>query len=86
MTTSDTVGAHGHSIRHRDEVMASEFCGCFYCCAIFPPSEIKKWTDESASVGQTALCPQCGIDSVIGSESGYPFTPEFLASMNKRWF
>jgi len=28
----------------------------------------------------------CGIDSVIGSASGYPITTEFLESMNRRWF
>jgi len=33
-----------------------------------PPNEIQDWTDD----GDTALCPKCGIDSVIGSVSGYP--------------
>lgn len=66
--------------------MASERCGCFYCGVIFEPSEIKDWVDEWEGLGQTALCPHCGIDSVMGSESGYPITEEFLTLMHAHWF
>lgn len=86
MATPDIIRAHRHSIRHRNEVLASSLCGCFYCGAIFPPSEISDWTDAWEGAGQTALCPRCGIDSVIGSESGYPVTSEFLAAMQAHWF
>lgn len=86
MSTPDHIRAHRHSIYHREELLASEQCGCFYCCAIFPPSHIREWTDCWESVGQTALCPECGIDSVIGSESGYPITREFLMEMRAYWF
>lgn len=87
MTKPDYIGAHKHSSNHRDEVLASNQCGCFYCTAVFPPPEIEEWTDEDEKgVGQTALCPRCGIDSVIGSESGYPITVEFLREMQRHWF
>ena len=84
--TPDFISAHRHSIGHRDEVLASATCGCFFCCETFPPSEVTEWTDESDDVGQTALCPRCGIDSVIGAASGYPLTPEFLRRMHDHWF
>jgi hypothetical protein len=80
------VAAHKHSIRQRDEILTSEVCGCFFCLAVFPPSEIKEWVDTIDGIGQTALCPKCGIDSVIGSNSGYPIEPEFLNQMRKHWF
>jgi hypothetical protein len=86
MTTADYIRAHRHCIRHREEILASERCGCFYCGAIFPPSEIYRWVDGWEGIGQTALCPQCGIDSVIGSESGYPIESEFLERMKSHWF
>jgi hypothetical protein len=86
VVTSDVIRAHRHSSQHRDEVRASAQCGCFYCCAIFPPSEITEWIDEWEGVGQTAMCPRCGIDSVIGDESGYPVTPAFLREMKAHWF
>jgi hypothetical protein len=50
--------------------------------AIFPPSAICDWTDED----ETALCPECGIDSVIGDASGYAVNKEMLARMEKHWF
>jgi hypothetical protein len=77
--------AHKHSSDHRIEVLASDSCGCFYCLASFPPSEIKEWIDG----GQTALCPRCGIDSVLGSSrfgAGLGISPTFLAEMHELWF
>lgn len=51
MMTPDYIRAHRHCIRHRQEVRASERCGCFYCGSIFPPSEIEGWIDEWEGVG-----------------------------------
>ena len=74
--------AHKHSSKHREELNQSEECGCFNCISIYPPTEIKHWIDN----GQTALCPHCDIDSVIGSKSGYPITEDFLKKMYTLWF
>ena len=53
----------------------------------FPPAEILDWVDEDETgMGQTALCPKCGTDSVIGDRSGFPITEEFLGKMNAHWF
>jgi hypothetical protein len=41
---------------------------------------------EIKSYEPTARCPRCGIDSVIGSASGYPITREFLQTMKSYWF
>jgi hypothetical protein len=86
-TPSDDVQrAHARSSRHRAEILESEICGCFYCCAVFPPERIEEWVDPAGSEGQTALCPDCGIDSVIGDASGFPITRAFLEKMNRHWF
>lgn len=74
--------AHKHSIHHRLKVQASTVCGCFSCVKTFGPDEITEWIDHN----QTALCPKCGIDSVIGGASGYPITEDFLREMEKFWF
>ncbi|OWK39493.1 hypothetical protein FRUB_06056 [Fimbriiglobus ruber] len=42
--------------------------------------------NREAREGNTALCPKCGIDSVIGTGSGYPVTAEFLEQMYEKWF
>lgn len=79
--------AHEHSARHRAEIVSSESCGCFYCCSVFPPDRITEWIDDDPEgLGQTALCPHCGIDSVIGDRSGFEINPEFLRRMKTYWF
>ncbi|MEC4747523.1 cytoplasmic protein [Methylomicrobium sp. Wu6] len=79
--------AHGHSSNHRQEIEGSSICGCFYCCKTFRPDEITEWVDENdQGIGQCALCPNCGIDSVIGSLSGFSIDEAFLKDMNRYWF
>lgn len=70
------------AIRHRAMVLDSNTCGCYYCYNVYPPTEIKQWTDQ----GQTAICPICDIDSVLPYNAGYPLTIEFLREMHNYWF
>lgn len=80
---SRVIRAHTHSSKNREELLNSQKCGCFYCLEIFPPSEITEWLAEGVG---TALCPYCGIDSVIGDNAGYPLTKNFLKEMHLHWF
>lgn len=82
----DYVAAHKKSIRHRDELCNSEICGCFHCLKIFHFDEVEEWLNEREGPNLTAVCPNCGIDSVIGSASGYSVNENFLRKMNKCWF
>lgn len=75
--------AHDYCINHKTELKKDKICGCFYCFKIFNPNEIEEWIDDSKG---TALCPYCGIDSVIGESSGFPITEDFLKEMHDRWF
>ena len=79
---SDYEKAHIHAANNRSEVIRSTNCGCFYCGEIFAPSEVKKWADNL----NTAICPRCNVDAVIGDRSGYVFSKEFLSGMYDRWF
>jgi len=84
---SNVREAHKHSSNHREEVLSSTVAGCFYCCSLFEPSLITEWVDEDAAeVGQTALCPHCGIDSVIGDRSGVEISEAFMTTMKRYWF
>jgi hypothetical protein len=66
--------AHEHCFKSRKEILANEICGCFCCLATFPPAEIDQWMDDF----QTPILPQCGIDSVIGSASGFSIDDKFF--------
>jgi len=78
----DYIAAHRHAFKSREELMNSDICGCFYCLKMFPPNQIKDWVDD----GLTALCPECSIDSVIGSASGFTIDITLLREMEKYWF
>ncbi|MEH6993745.1 cytoplasmic protein [Neobacillus drentensis] len=74
--------AHRFSSHHRKDLERDQVCGCFHCLKIYSPSEITEWVDDD----DTALCPYCGIDSVLGESAGYPITEQFLNGLHKAWF
>lgn len=82
----DVQQAHKHSSGHKIEILKSTNCGCFYCCTIFTPDRIMDWVNDPEGESLTALCPVCGIDSVIGDSSGFEISETFLAKMKLYWF
>lgn len=92
--SSDLLAAHRHTAKNRREIEASTVCGCFYCMQTFSPDEVVAFTgldeinldDPDAIDAETAVCPRCGSESVIGNKSGYEVTPQFLSRMHDAWF
>ncbi len=78
----DLEKARLHSSRHRKEIERSETCGCFYCLTRFRSKLAHRWLDEET----TAVCPNCGIDAVIGAASGIDIRKPFLLRMKRYWF
>jgi hypothetical protein len=48
--------------RQKTKIQRSKICFCFYCQKVFDSKLIKEYV---GSKGDKALCPLCGIDSVI---------------------
>lgn len=94
MTTPDLLAAQRHATNNRAEIDAGTLCGCFYCMKTFPPTDIIAWSgfdlaqfdNPQAEGDETALCPHCGSESVIGNRSGYPIDAVFLGDMHEAWF
>ena len=80
--TATYTSAQTYASQHRIAVQASESCACFSCFARFAPAQIVKWIDES----QTALCPTCGLDSVLGAASGARMDEGFLRKLHLHAF
>lgn len=77
--------AHKSSLCHKEEINQSDLCACFYCLNFFSPTEIKEWIEENENRGETAVCPKCGIDSVLSNK--FPIEDEkFLKEMQTYWF
>lgn len=76
--------AHRYTLANREEIARSEVCGCIACLAVFPSTSVVRWVAEYG--GETALCPRCEGDSVLGDASDYPATdPAFLKAMREKW-
>lgn len=78
------LDAHARCIRNRGALQRVDRCGCFHCLAIFDPQEIEEWVEDEG--GDTALCPCCGIDSVLPESDEYLLTKDFLRRMYDYWF
>jgi len=83
MDKNDFILAHKYCTNNKTELLKDKKCGCFYCLKIFEPTEICRWLNEGNG---TAVCPFCGIDSVIGESSGFPIEIDFLQGMKEYWF
>ncbi len=77
---------HHSTFRNEKQIKNSQVCGCFYCNSIFNPEDVVQWCDNDGRGAPTALCPNCGIDSVIGDACGMEITPSFLKLMNLQFF
>lgn len=77
MNVEELIKLYKCAIYNRKELEKANNCGCFYCKKLYNPKEIKEWCDNK----QTAICPYCGIDSVIVNP-----TQEDLEMLNKYYF
>ncbi|MDR3616557.1 MAG: hypothetical protein P4L53_23560 [Candidatus Obscuribacterales bacterium] len=75
------TNVHKHCRNNRKDIAVSAVCGCFYCLEIYPAAEVKKYTGVV-----DAICPKCGIDSVLADASGVEISAPFLIAMSERWF
>lgn len=94
---TDVREAHKRSAQHRDEIMASSVCGCFYCLGTYPPGEIAEWVDDGATwhlatdeAGYGSLLDLIGLlcaSDEVGSNRVVqlaPVTPAVLAVPNNQ--
>ena len=82
MNVKELIKLHKCAINNRQQIKVADTCGCFYCKQIFYAGDVTEWTDD----GNTAICPHCGVDSVICNEKDYVVTPEDLELLNKYYF
>ena len=75
-----------HSIKNEESILKSNLCGCFHCISILAATDIKSSEMMVEKDGfRTAICPICGIDSVLGDAS-VEVSAELLEAMNEYYF
>lgn len=73
-----------HAVDNEMEILNSKTCGCFFCRSIYDARKVSDWLSDER--GETALCPECGMDAVIGDASGVPLSKPLLREMNLAYF
>jgi hypothetical protein len=76
---------HSTCIRNKHIIQNSSLCGCFHCTEIFQPILILDWIDD----GQTAVCPYCTVDSVIGDfklDTSVSLDLKLLKALQSKYF
>jgi hypothetical protein len=69
---------HKLSFRNKELLDLERAASCFNCFSYMKPDRIEEWTDNQ----QTAICPCCGIDSILPGE----VAPPLLQEMYNRYF
>jgi hypothetical protein len=82
-TDESLIRAHEFSKSNKTQLAQDQLCGCYYCLRTFRSGEITQWYGDH---DDAAVCPNCGIDAVIGEGAKLPITKEFLRQMRQYWF
>jgi hypothetical protein len=91
---NELLAAYHYLSKNWVHIQGSTNCGCCSCLETFAPDAIIAWTgldmsnfnDPAAANSQTAMCPRCGSESVLGDKTGFPVSQNFLVRMNEAWF
>ena len=99
--TDRLAEAIAHTVMNRAVVERSDACACVACLARFTPAEISHWWSDfdgdglsdageaggrHPTRGDTACCPACGGDDVIGSASGCELSDALLRAVRDYWY
>ena len=73
---------HAYASHNRELIERSNQCYCFYCESSMKNTEIKEYLEKE----ETALCPKCGVDSIIPDSIDEIINASLLSEMHDYWF
>lgn len=78
-TLIDALLKHTHD--NEIEILQSKTCTCLFCRHTLDARSVGDWVDTEQGV--SAVCPECGMASLIGDASGYLFDRDSLREINQ---
>ena len=65
-------------------ILVSDMAACYCCMQYFKAAEVNEFVDDG---DVTALCPHCGVDTVLGDATGLPIQDkEYLHAIHQFGF
>lgn len=84
MSTRKTIDPYlpyrEHATNNEIEIVQSKECGCYFCRHHYDARKVNDWISDERGV--SALCPECGMDAVVGDASGLDISKEKLKTLN----
>jgi len=71
-----------HTVDNEIEILQSKTCTCLFCRHQIDARSVSDWVDTEGGV--SALCPECGMASLVGDASGYLFDRDLLREINQK--
>ena len=81
---SDFPLIYSHTVNNEMDILHSKQCSCLFCRQTYDARKINDWANDKNGV--TALCPECGMDAVVGDASGFVLDHETLKALNLAYF
>jgi hypothetical protein len=75
---------HSRASNNEIEILHSKTCSCFFCRQTYSAREVNDWINDKRGV--TAICPECGVDAVIGDGGGEPLSKDVLKELNLAYY
>lgn len=73
-----------HTTNNDIEILNSEKCSCIFCRHTFDARSVQDWISDEKGV--TAICPECGMDSLVGDASGFQIDRDTLKEINLEYY
>lgn len=80
--TIDDILAHTKG--NESDILHSNRCACLFCRQRYDARKVSDWSNEGNKI--SAVCPECGMPTVVGDASGYTFDHDELKELNERLF
>lgn len=68
---------HEHSFKNKEEILRSCKCLCFHCFRTYNSNDVEMFIPENDG-NETALCPLCITDTLIGDASGFELSDQLI--------
>jgi TPR repeat protein len=78
------IEIYKHSSNNEIEILHSKEASCFFCRQNYSARKVNDWINDERGV--TAICPECGMDAVIGDASGVNLDKTLLKDMNIAYY
>ncbi len=73
-----------HTHDNEVEILRSKTCSCLFCRQTYDARLVNDWANDER--GMSAICPECGMDAVVGDNGGEPMDKALLKELNLAFY